>query len=203
MEESIANSHETEAAQAEYTSMGVPNNKLGIWTLLGSEVVFFTSLIITYLVLHGRATSGPTAKEALDIPLTAFNTFVLLSSSMTMVTALAAVQKGNVARMRLWLIATVLLGVTFLGGQAVEFTKLYRDGVTLSSSLFGSTFFTLTGFHGAHVLGGVIWILFVLYFAFRGRITPQNYLPVEMVGLYWHFVDIVWIIIFTLVYLLA
>lgn len=203
MNESIAHTaNETVGHKAEPTSMGVPNNKLGVWTLIGSEVVFFASLIVTYLVLHGKVTSGPTAKEVLDIPLTAFNTFVLICSSMTMVTALAAIQKGNQQRMRLWLVATVILGLTFLGGQAFEFTKLYREGVTLHTNLFGGTFFTLTGFHGAHVFAGVIWILIVLWYAFRGKVTQENHLPVELVGLYWHFVDIVWIIIFTLVYLL-
>jgi heme/copper-type cytochrome/quinol oxidase subunit 3 len=182
--------------------MGVDNRKLGIWTFLGSEVMFFSGLIVTYLVMRGRSTVGPYPHEILDIPLTAVNTFVLLCSSLTMVTALAAIQRGNPRSMRLWLIVTAVLGLIFLSGQAYEFTRLYGEGLSLSTNLFGATFFTLTGFHGMHVFVGVLWIGFVLARALRGGITTHNHLSVEMVGLYWHFVDIVWIIIFTLVYLL-
>lgn len=183
-------------------SMGVDNRKLGIWTFLGSEVMFFSGLIVTYLVMRGRSTSGPLPNEVLDLPLTAVNTFVLLCSSMTMVTALAAIQRGDSRGMRRWLIATAVLGLVFLSGQAFEFNKLFREGLSLGSNLFGATFFTLTGFHGMHVFVGVLWIGFVLIRAFRGGITQDNHLAVELAGLYWHFVDIVWIIIFTLVYLL-
>lgn len=192
----------SQVMEHEQPSMGVDNRKLGIWTFLGSEVMFFSGLIVTYLVMRGRSTVGPYPHEILDIPLTAVNTFVLLCSSLTMVTALAAIQKGNPRRMRLWLIATAVLGLIFLSGQAYEFTRLYGEGLSLSTNLFGATFFTLTGFHGMHVLIGVLWIGFVLARAVRGGITMENHLAVELVGLYWHFVDIVWIIIFTLVYLL-
>ncbi len=183
-------------------SLGIDNRKLGIWVLLGSEVMFFTSLIITYVVMRGRSTVGPSPREALDVPLTAINTFVLICSSMTMVTALDSVERGNVNAMRTWLIATALLGSAFLAGQATEFTMLARQGLGLGRNLFGATFFTLTGFHGAHVFAGVVWIVSLLARAFRGGVTPDNHLSVEMVGLYWHFVDLVWIIIFTIVYLI-
>ncbi len=187
---------------AEAPSLGVDNRKLGMWTLLASEAVFFSSLIMTYMVMRGKSLGGPQPHETLDVPLTAVNTFVLICSSLTMVTALAAIQRGNVRGLRRWLIATALLGLAFLSGQAVEFTLLALQGLSLSSNLFGATFFTLTGFHGAHVLAGVIWISFVVFRAFRGGITQENHLGVELVGLYWHFVDLVWIIIFTIVYLL-
>ncbi len=190
------------AAEHPTTSMGVDNRKLGVWTFLGSEVMFFSGLIVTYLVMRGRSTSGPLPHEVLGVPLVGFNTFVLICSSMTMVTALAAIQRGNPAAMRKWLIATALLGPLFLSGQAFEFSALFAAGLTPSTNLFGATFFTLTGFHGTHVLIGVVWIFFVLVRAFRGGVTPDNHLAVELVGLYWHFVDVVWIIIFTLVYLL-
>jgi heme/copper-type cytochrome/quinol oxidase subunit 3 len=187
---------------AEATSLGVDNQKLGIWSLLGSEVMFFSSLIVTYIVFRDKSVTGPYPREALDVPLTAFNTFVLICSSLTMVTALATIQRGQVAGLRRWLIATALLGLTFLGGQAYEFSLLISHGLSLSSNLFGATFFTLTGFHGAHVFAGVIWIGFVLARAFRGGVTQDNHIAVELVGLYWHFVDLVWIIIFTVVYLI-
>lgn len=197
MDEAIPTVH-----AVEIPSMGVDNRKLGIWALIASEVVFFSSLIVTYLVMHGRSVSGPNAHDVLDIGLTAFNTFVLICSSMTMVTALANIQRGNQKGLRNWLIVTALLGLTFLSGQAFEFNKLFHEGVTLSSNLFGASFFTLTGFHGAHVFVGVIWITFLLTRVFRGGVTQDNHLAVELVGLYWHFVDIVWIIIFTLIYLI-
>jgi cytochrome c oxidase subunit 3 len=187
---------------SEISSLGVDNQKLGVWALLASEAVFFSGLIITYIVMRGRSVSGPLPHEALDVPLTAVNTFVLICSSLTMVTALATIQRGDTRRLRHWLIATALLGLAFLGGQGFEFTKLFHQGLSLSSNLFGATFFTLTGFHGAHVLAGVIWISFVLTRAFRGGVTQDNHIAVELVGLYWHFVDLVWIIIFTVVYLI-
>jgi cytochrome c oxidase subunit 3 len=184
------------------TSLGVDTQKLGIWTLLGSEAVFFSALIVTYMINRGNSTTGLLPHQVLDIGLTAFNTFVLLASSLTMVTALASIDRGNLRGVRIWLIATAVLGMTFLSGQAYEFNKLFHEGVTLSSNLFGATFFTLTGFHGAHVFAGVIWIIFVVTRAFRGSITREKHIAVELVGLYWHFVDLVWIIIFTMVYLL-
>ena len=119
-----------------------------------------------------------------------------------MVSALAAIQRGEAKKLSRWLIATMLLGLVFLGGQATEFTLLGQQGLSLSSNLFGSTFFTLTGFHGAHVAAGIIWIGFVLVRTLRGGITQDNHLGVELVGLYWHFVDLVWILIFTIVYLI-
>jgi heme/copper-type cytochrome/quinol oxidase subunit 3 len=195
MEKSLA--HPTHA-----TSLGVNSTKLGIWTLLGSEAVFFSSLIITYIVMRGRSTVGPFPQQALNVPLTAFNTFVLICSSLTMVTALANIERGNQKGLRRWLIATALLGLLFLSGQATEFTLLIGQGLGLSKNLFGATFFTLTGFHGAHVFAGVIWITFVLVRALRGGISQANHGAVEYVGLYWHFVDLVWIIIFTVVYLI-
>jgi heme/copper-type cytochrome/quinol oxidase subunit 3 len=187
---------------AEPTALHISSQKLGIWLLLGSEAVFFSALIVTYLVFHGRGTSGPSARQVLDVGLTAVNTFVLICSSLTMVTALSAIERGAKNELRNYLAATALLGLAFLGGQAFEFTKLFGLGASLGSNLFGATFFTLTGFHGAHVLAGVIWIGFVLARALRGGVTQQKHEAVELVGLYWHFVDLVWIIIFTVVYLL-
>jgi len=186
----------------ERTSLGIENDKLGVWTLLGSEAVFFAVLITTYVVMRGRSVSGPEPQAVLNVTLTAINTFVLLCSSLSMVTALAAIQRGEVAKLRGWLIVTMVLGLAFLGAQAYEFNSLFNHGLSLKSNVFGSTFFTLTGFHGAHVAVGIIWIGFVLVKAFRGNITREKHLPVELVGLYWHFVDLVWILIFTVVYLI-
>ncbi len=188
---------------AELPSLGVDSRKLGVWTFLGSEVVFFSSLIVTYVVLSGRSTQGPYPSQVLNIWLVAVNTFVLICSSLTMVSALARIERGDVRGMRLLLTATAVLGLLFLTGQAIEFTLLYRQGVSIHSNLFGASFFTLTGFHGMHVAVGVVAICFLLARGFSGGITEANHLSVELVGLYWHFVDIVWIVIFTVVYLIG
>jgi len=184
------------------TSTGLNSRKLVFWTFLGSECLFFGSLISTYLVYRGRSLSGPTPHQILNIPFTSVSAFVLLMSSLTMVLALAAIQRGNVGKFRLWILATALLGCCFIGGQVFEFTSFVREGLTLQTNLFGASFFVLTGFHGAHVTGGVIWLLSLFFASFTGRIQQENSLDVEIAGLYWHFVDVVWIAIFTLVYLI-
>jgi cytochrome c oxidase subunit 3/cytochrome o ubiquinol oxidase subunit 3 len=123
-------------------------------------------------------------------------------SSLTMVLALAAIQRADLRQMRIWLVATALLGLTFLSGQAYEFTVFWEEGLKLHTNLFGSTFFVLTGFHGTHVAVGVLILLSLVDASLRGNLTEKDSLAVEIAGLYWHFVDIVWIVIFTLVYLI-
>lgn len=184
------------------TSTGLDNRKMAMWAFLASDCMFFGALITVYLVSHGRAIVGPYPEEIFDIPFTSVSAFVLLMSSLAMVLALGALQRGNIARFRIWLGTVALLGCIFLGGQIYEFTEFHHEGLTLESSLFGSSFYVLTGFHGTHVFIGVIWLLSLLFASFkRGLVTPAKSLNVEMAGLYWHFVDIVWIIIFTVVYL--
>ncbi len=184
------------------TSTGLDNRKVAMWTFLASDCMFFGALITVYLVAHGRATVGPFPEDIFDIPFTSVSAFVLLMSSLAMVLALGALQKGNMPRFRVWLAAVALLGCIFLGGQIYEFTEFYHAGLSPQSSIFGSSFFLLTGFHGTHVFIGVIWLLSLLFASFKqGLVTPAKSLNVEMAGLYWHFVDIVWIIIFTIVYL--
>ena len=210
------------------TSTGLDNRKIAIWAFIGSECMLFTSLISTYLIYKGRSVNGPFPHEAcnppqcaqplpaiLDIPVTSASTFVLLMSSLTMVLALAAVEnKGRpgwggsgwwgrrLRSSKLWLLATALLGATFLGFQAYEFTAFVREGLTIKTNLFGSSFFTLTGFHGAHVTVGVLWLLTLLAIDMRRGLGPKDALLVDISALYWHFVDVVWIAIFTLVYLI-
>jgi len=182
--------------------LSVDHRKLAMWVFLGSECFFFGTLIATYLAYRGRSVVGPHPHEILNIPLTTLSTFDLLMSSLLMVLALAAAQRGDRRRTRLWLGGTVLFGVIFLGFQAYEFIEFVHEGLTLQTNLFGSTFFTLTGFHGAHVAIGVAWLTTLLVLDLRGRLTVADALKVEVAGLYWHFVDIVWIAIFTLVYLI-
>ena len=203
------------------TSTGLDHRKIAIWAFIGSECMLFASLISTYLIYKGRSVVGPFPHEACDpprcethlnailnIPVTSVSTFVLLMSSLAMVLALAAVEnrgkpgyEGILGSSKLWLLVTAILGTTFLGFQAYEFTAFVHEGLTLQTNLFGSTFFTLTGFHGGHVTLGVIWLLTLLLLELRGRLGARNAIKVEVAGLYWHFVDVVWIVIFTLVYL--
>lgn len=188
--------------ETEHTTLGLNNRKLGIWVFLGSEAVFFGGLISAFIVLSGRSVTGPYPKDVLSLPLVSVNTFVLIASSLAMVTALSAIQRGDVRKAIAWLGATVVLGLAFLGGQAYEFTHLYQSSLTLQQNLFGASFFTLTGTHGLHVFSGVIWIILVMIQLWRQRGMENAELKIELVGLYWHFVDLVWIIIFTVVYLL-
>jgi heme/copper-type cytochrome/quinol oxidase subunit 3 len=187
------------------TSTGLDSRKLAMWAFLASDCMFFGSLIATYMVSRNRSVVGPYPDEVLNIPYTSVSAFVLLMSSLAMVLALAGIQRGNLRMFRVWIVATGLLGLVFLGGQVFEFTHFWRhEHLTLHHNLFGSSFYVLTGFHGTHVALGVGW-LFSLFITslFRPELfTPRRSLNVEIAGLYWHFVDIVWIIIFTLVYLL-
>ncbi len=191
----------SDTALAHYTSTGLDSRKIALWTFIGSECLLFGTLITTYLVYQGKSVAGPTT-EILDIPVTSVSTFVLLMSSLAMVLALAAVARGDALFARVWLATTALLGSLFLGFQAYEFTNFVHEGLTLQTSLFGSTFFVLTGFHGGHVFIGVLWLLTLLVRSFQGKLGRDKALQVELAGLYWHFVDVVWIVIFTVVYLL-
>ena len=174
--------------------------KLGMWIFLASEVMFFSALIAAFLMYRLR---GPAdANHVLNIPLTAFNTFVLLTSSMTVVLALAAAQRNDQAKLRLWLLISLLFGGTFLSVQMIEYFKLFEEGLTINSNMFGTVFFTLTGFHGTHVLIGLLWLVGIIVQAFRGRFSATYSMSLEIFGLYWHFVDIVWIILFVIVYLI-
>jgi heme/copper-type cytochrome/quinol oxidase subunit 3 len=184
------------------TSTGLDNRKLLMWLFLGSECLFFGSLIAAYLLYRGRSLAGPYPSDLFDIPFTSVSAFVLLMSSVTMVLALAAIQRGDRRSMQIWLFTTALLGALFVSGQAYEFTRFNQEGLSLHANLFGTTFFVLTGFHGAHVTVGVLILMSILAMSFQGRIQQKDSLNVELAGLYWHFVDIVWIIIFTLVYLI-
>jgi heme/copper-type cytochrome/quinol oxidase subunit 3 len=200
--------------------MRVYNQKLGMWVFLASEVMFFTSLIGAYIILRfgtdAWALPGIPLEEGgtpLAINLTAFNTFMLICSSVTMVKAFAAIQQGDQKNLRLFLSLTVLLGASFVGIQIVEYMALVREGflphcgehlaaLVPNCHLFGSTFYTMTGFHGAHVSIGVLCMIWVTVKAFRGGYTKEDHGGVEVIGLYWHFVDLVWIMLFTIVYLI-
>jgi len=231
-----------------------------MWAFLGSDCMFFGTLIATYLVYKGKSIAGPEPIDVFSIPVTSVSTFVLLMSSMSMVLAYSALTRGRMKAFRVWLLSTVVLGATFLGFQTFEFYEFanhhvevrcndaatewtdleaslatgcaagaggaenitvrgFSDieyhatgehgpeiegkyGLTPRTNLFGTTFFTLTGFHGAHVTLGVIWLMSLFFFSFKkGGVTPKRNLDTDLAALYWHFVDVVWIVIFTVVYL--
>ncbi|HYL52952.1 MAG TPA: heme-copper oxidase subunit III [Acidimicrobiia bacterium] len=208
MAQAVVPAHSSGLAHAEPghdTNTGVSNPKLAIWLFLSSEALFFGAFITTYFLYRGRDTQflkGPKPEQLLNIPFTSVTSFILLMSSLTMVLALAAIQRGDERQLRIWLLATALFGLTFISGQVYEFTEFYRHGLTLSVNMFGTTFFVLTGLHGAHVTMGIVWLLMLWGRSAQGRLPQAKSEAVEIAGLYWHFVDVVWIFIFTAIYLI-
>jgi heme/copper-type cytochrome/quinol oxidase subunit 3 len=184
------------------TSTGIPNRKLAIWTFIGSECLFFASLISVYLVYKGKSLVGPYPSEIFEIPLVTVGTALLLFSSLFVVLALNGCEQGNRKKFLGWLAMTILCGFFFIGMQVYEFTHFFHEGLTMQKNLFGASFFTLTGFHGTHVTLGVIWLLTVWILAYRRKLPPEKSLNLEIAALYWHFVDVVWIVIFPVVYLI-
>ncbi|MDE2842222.1 MAG: cytochrome c oxidase subunit 3 [Chloroflexota bacterium] len=200
--------HQTEvshhAPEEEHpTSTGINNRKLLMWVFLSSDCLFFGSLIATYMVYRGQSLVGPYPVDIIDVPITTISTFVLLCSSFAMVRALAATNEDRQGGIIFWLLMTAFLGTIFIGFQVYEFNLFREEGLRIDTNLFGTTFFTLTGFHGAHVTLGIVWLLGLAWIARKGRLGPKTALDVELAGLYWHFVDIVWIVIFTLIYLIG
>ena len=202
-------------AHALETSTGLDSRKLAIWTFIGSECMFFATLISNYLVNKGRSLVGPFAHEPwtdpatgkvmepiIEIPLVTVGTALLLFSSLFVVLALYGAQKGNRKMLLVWLGATLVCGIFFVGMQVYEFTHFVHNGLTLQRNMFGASFFVLTGFHGTHVTIGVIWLATMFYLALRRKLPPERSVNLEMAALYWHFVDVVWIVIFPVVYLI-
>jgi heme/copper-type cytochrome/quinol oxidase subunit 3 len=213
----IGHAHVDEAEPALDVSWG----KLMMWLFLCSDAMSFAGLLAAYAAVRSSAPWWPNPADLGVVPLTALNTFILICSSVTMVKALSAIRRGDVSLGRKWLAATAAGGMIFLGIQAIEWNGLMNHhGVGLSQEvmfkagdktipvpgLFGATFFMTTGFHGCHVFGGVV-ILWITWFAARkwkagDAAAAKHYNTVECVGLYWHFVDLIWILVFTLVYLI-
>ena len=195
-------SNMNESSASEWAVTERENTKLAMWVFLGGEIIFFTTLILTFvfarLKLSGEYQSF---LSHLNIPLVGVNTFILITSSYLVVRALEAIRRGEPKGLRNNMIGVIVLGALFLGGQAYEWIVLFGEGITIEST-FGTYFFTITGIHGTHVFVGLIWAIVVILSARRGAYTRQNHLGVENFGLYWHFVDIVWIILFNLFYLI-
>mgnify|MGYP006373685047 CR=1 FL=1 len=192
-------------AHGSVLQLGISNGKIATWLFLGSEVMFFTGLIGAYIVLRFGQPAGnwPQPHITLNVPLTAANTFLLICSSVTLVWGLQAIQAGQSAKGNLGLFLTTLLGAVFVGVQGYEYYELWvHRGLHPSTNVFGSCFYAMTGFHGLHVFLGVVAMAVVTWLGLTGKYTPKSYAPVELTGLYWHFVDLVWIILFAIVYLM-
>jgi len=209
----VADTAHAHSDEHHYTATGIDSRKLAIWTFIGSECMFFASLIGTYLVYKGRDVSGPkphaewmlngvAQEQMLEIPLVTVGTALLLFSSFFVVLALNGAQRGNRKALVGWLCATIFCGMFFVGMQIFEFSHFAHRGMGYTTNLFSSTFYTLTGFHGTHVTLGVIWLASVLVVGLRGKLPPEKALNLEIAALYWHFVDVVWIVIFPVVYLI-
>jgi len=183
------------------TATGMSNTKLAMWIFLGSECLLFGGLISSYLLYKTRGNGLPVPTDVFDIPFTSISSFVLLMSSMTMVLALSALRRGDEALSRVWTLATAMLGGVFIGGQVYEFTTFLREGLGFTTNPASSAFFTLTGFHGVHVAIGITMLMSTFVMSSKGKLHQKQAETLEIVGLYWHFVDVVWIVLFTVVYL--
>lgn len=197
-----------------HSTTGIENKKLLMWLFLASDCMFFGTLITTHLIYRKLFPGGATEegilsiKQMFNIELTSFSTFVLLMSSFLMALGVSAMHKGEYKSFRRNILSVIFFGLIFLGCQVYEFTEFALGNaeagippMTLSNSVFGSTFFVLTGTHGTHVAVGVCWLIGLFLYSFTGRMNHDSALDVEIAGLYWHFVDIVWIVIFTAIYL--
>lgn len=195
MSEEIHSVHEAYVPQRD-------NTKVGFWVFLSGEVILFGALIGSYLLFQSHHHEEfAEVKAGLSIPLIALNTFILILSSFMVVRALEALRNGSVKGLRNNMIGVLVLGAMFLGGQAFEWTILYREGVWFDSA-FGSPFLTTTGIHGTHVFIGLLWVIFILLGIRQKAYSKERFHGVEVFGLYWHFVDVVWIVLFTVFYLL-
>ena len=180
----------------------VHRGKFAIWLFLATEIMFFTGLIGTYIVLRMGSTTWPDPADRLAVNITAFNTFLLIISSATMVKAVEKSMQGDRGGLLKWLGLTIVIGACFVGIQAYEYTVLVNDGNVPNVDIFWSTFYAMTGFHGIHVTAGVLWNLVIFLLAVFRKVPASKYMRVELAGLYWHFVDLVWVLLFTIVYLM-
>ncbi|HEX7148325.1 MAG TPA: heme-copper oxidase subunit III [Actinomycetota bacterium] len=190
-------------AEEHHKPGGISSSLLGMVLFIASEIMFFGGLFGAYFTIRSAATQWPPPDTPhLSAPYAAILTTILVTSSVTMQFGVWAIRKNNQRRLVLWLAISLLLGATFLCLQALEYANLIEEGLTLSSGVYGSTFYTLTGFHGAHVAGGAAFILIVLLRARSGQFTARYHDTVEMASYYWHFVDVVWLGLFSTIYLL-
>jgi cytochrome c oxidase subunit 3 len=197
--------YETWPAEPERSTLEAKNKFVGFWLFLGGETVLFASLFATYLALKDKVpdTSQPLAKDLFELPLTFLATMLLLTSSITSVYAMYHMKNFAFKKMMLWLSITVLLGLGFLGSEVYEFTNYVHEGHKFTSSAFGSAFYALVGFHGGHVAFGLCWILTLMIRNSKRGLSLYNAPKFYVASLYWHFIDVVWVFIFTVVYLMG
>ena len=198
----MSNAHAITAPTSIETPTGVPNGKLGMWVFLASEVMFFTGLIGAYIVLRFSNLQWPGSEGHLVVWIGTVNTLILICSSTTIVLALAALERRDLPAIRKWLLLTIMLGSVFLGVKGYEYAQKFTHHIVPSTNVFWSCYFTLTGFHALHVLGGIGFNLYVLGLSRSESEWRDKGRRLELAGLYWHFVDIVWIFLFPLLYLL-
>ncbi|MCZ6549599.1 MAG: heme-copper oxidase subunit III [Deltaproteobacteria bacterium] len=180
----------------------ISNARLGVFVFLGAEVMFFAGLIGAFMVYRlGSEVWPPLFQPRLPVAITGVNTVILLCSGVTVYLALSAIRVGRSGRLLRWLLTTVFLGAVFLSVQGYEWLRLIRFGLTVSSGVYGATFYTLIGFHGLHVLGAMLWLLAVLAQGWRGRFTSNSHTGVEVCAIYWVFVVVLWPVLYGLVYL--
>ncbi|TDF97176.1 cytochrome (ubi)quinol oxidase subunit III [Paenibacillus piri] len=188
---------------AETATMEGKNKVLGFWLFLGGECVLFGMLFASFIALRNQVPDGPTGQEIFQLSIVALSTFILLTSSLTSVFGTMALHRGNLKLLNLWMIITVVLGLAFLGLEIYEFVHYVHEGHVFSKSAFATSFYTLVGFHGAHVAFGVLWISLLIVSSMKKGLTVVTAPKYYVAGLYWHFIDVVWVFIFTVVYLLG
>jgi cytochrome c oxidase subunit 3 len=175
---------------------------VGMVALIIAETAIFTIFVVAYVCYMGKSISGPQPRQVLELPI--FNTICLLSSSFTIWLAERGLKRGAMGAFNLWWAITVLLGAIFLGGTGLEWKKLiYHDGLTVSTNLFGTTFYSLVGLHASHVIIGLTMLFIVLIFSLTGKLKTEHSKQLEVLSLYWHFVDAVWVVVFTVVYVIG
>ncbi|CUA78956.1 MULTISPECIES: cytochrome c oxidase subunit III [Anoxybacillus] len=194
---------ETFPAEPEKATLEGKNKFLGFWFFLGGETVLFASLFATYLALKDSVAGGPSAKELFQMPIVFLATMLLLTSSLTSVYAMHHMRNFDFKKMQLWLGITVLLGAGFLALEIYEFTEYVHEGFKFSTSAFSSAFYTLVGTHGGHVAFGLLWIITLMVRNAKRGLNLYNAPKFYVASLYWHFIDVVWVFIFTVVYLMG
>ncbi len=184
------------------TAQRPPRGRVAMFVLIAAEAAIFTIFVVAYIFYIGKSLTGPTPQDVLAAPI--FYSICLLSSSVTIHLAVSALRMGNVSIFSRWWFSTIALGVIFLYGTATEWHRLiYREGLTISTNLFGTTYYSLVGLHGFHVVVGLFCLTLVLGFALTGRVKQEHAYRVDVLSLYWHFVDAVWVVVFTVVYILG
>ena len=189
-------------AEAEQPWVQPSKGRVAMFCVIIAESAIFTIFVVAYIYNIGKSTFGPTPQQVLEIPI--FNSICLLSSSLTIWLAEHAIERGKVKNFALWWALTFVLGAIFLGGTAIEWHKLiYEDGLTISTNLFGTTFYSIVGLHASHVIIGLLALLTVLLFTVTGHVRQEHAERIQVLALYWHFVDAVWVVVFTVVYILG